>query len=76
MIDDNVASLTGSLRSNNPLGTNNLASEGSLVLVNIHRNITLIPIRLCLQKVLLLSSSTSELGQDGSSSNEGGTSSQ
>ena len=53
MIDDNVASLTGSLRANNAFGGDYFSGERSLVLVNINRNSGLIPVGLSFKKVLL-----------------------
>jgi len=52
VIDDDVASLSGGLGSNNTLGGNNLSGERGLVLVNIYRNRGLIKERLCLEEIL------------------------
>mmetsp|Transcript_14041 Transcript_14041/g.20423 ORF Transcript_14041/g.20423 Transcript_14041/m.20423 type:complete len:349 (-) Transcript_14041:121-1167(-) len=52
VIDDDVASLSGGLGSNNTLGGNNLSGERGLVLVNIYRNSGLIKVRLCLEEIL------------------------
>ena len=52
MVDDDVASLTGGLGSDNSLGRDNLSSEGSLVLVNIDRNGGLVKIRLGFKEIL------------------------
>jgi hypothetical protein len=66
MIDDNVASLSGGLGSNNTLGRNDLSSERSLVLVNIDRNIGLVIIRLSLEEILCSKLSVeSNLGSGG-----------
>ena len=51
MIDDDVASLSCSLGSDNTLGRYNLSSERSLVLVNIDRNSGLVIVRLSLKEV-------------------------
>ena len=72
MVNNNVAGLTSSLRSNNPLGANNLSSEGSLVLVHIDRNGRLIPVRTGLKEVLGQSPSR-KLGEGKSSGSKGGT---
>lgn len=53
MVNNDVASLTSGLGSDNTLSGDNLSSEGSLVLVNIDRNSRLIIIRLGLKEVLL-----------------------
>ena len=56
VIDDNVASLTGCLWSNNTLGGDDLSGEGRLVLVRIDRDGFLVPVRLGFQEVLCLRS--------------------
>ena len=53
VIDDDVASLSGSLGSNNTLGGDNLSGERGLVLVDIDRNSGLIIVRRSLQEILL-----------------------
>jgi hypothetical protein len=73
MINNDMASLSSSLRPNNPLGTNNLSSKGRLILVNIHRNIGLIPIRTGLEEILSQGLGRRKLGEGCSSSEEGGT---
>ena len=45
VIDNDVTGLTGSLRANNALGTDDLSSERSLVLIGVDRNGRLVPIR-------------------------------
>ena len=52
VVDNDVASLTSSLWSNNTLGRNNLSSEWSLVLVNVDRDSRLVKVRFCLKEVL------------------------
>jgi hypothetical protein len=54
MVNDNVASLTSGLWSDNAFGRNNLPNEWFLILVHIDRDVCLIPVGACLQKVLLL----------------------
>ena len=51
VVDDNVASFSGGLGSNNALGRDNLSSERCLVLVNVDRNSRLIVVWLGLKKV-------------------------
>ena len=53
VVNDDVASFTSGLRSDNTLGRDNLSSEGSLVLVNIDRNSGLVPVRGGLKEILL-----------------------
>jgi hypothetical protein len=53
VVDDDVASFTCGLGSNNAFGGNNLSSERSLVLVHIDRNSGLVPIWRSLKEVLL-----------------------
>ncbi len=60
VIDDDVASLSSGLGSNNTLGGNNLSSEGGLVLVYVHRNRGLVEVWLGLKEVL-----GSNLGAEG-----------
>ena len=71
VVDDDVASLTSCLRSDNTLGRDNLPSEGGLVLVGVDRDRGLVPVRLGLQEILCLRSTeglgTDESGCDGSS---------
>jgi hypothetical protein len=52
MVDDDVASLSGSLRSNNTLGRDNLSGERGLDLEGVHRNILLVIVRLGLEEIL------------------------
>ena len=52
MIDDDVASLTGGLRSNDALGGDNLSCERSLVLPNIDRDSALVVVWLSLKEIL------------------------
>ena len=52
MVDDNVASLTSGLWSDNTLGRNNLSGERSLVLVNVDRDSGLVKVRFCLKEIL------------------------
>ena len=56
VVNDDVASLTSSLWSNNTLGGDNLSSERSLVLVNIDRDVGLVIVRLGFQEILGLRS--------------------
>ena len=53
VVNDDVASLTSGLGSDNALGRDNLSSERSLVLVHIDRDSGLIIVRLGFQEVLL-----------------------
>jgi len=53
VVDDDVASFSSSLGSDNALGRDNLSGEGSLVLVNIYRNSGLVPVRLGFKEILL-----------------------
>jgi hypothetical protein len=53
VVDNDVASLTRGLGSDNTLGGDDLASEGRLVLVHIDRDSGLIIVRFGLKKVLL-----------------------
>ena len=53
MVNDDVASLTSGLGSNNALGGNDLSSEGGLVLPDIDRDSGLVPVRGSLKEVLL-----------------------
>lgn len=52
VIDDDVASLTGGLRSNDALGGDNLSCERSLVLPNIDRDSALVVVWLSLKEIL------------------------
>ena len=52
VVDDDVASLSGSLRSNNALGGDNLSGERRLVLVGVHRDGGLVIVRLGLEEIL------------------------
>ena len=72
VVDDNMASFTGSLGADNALGRNNLSRKRRLVLVDIDGNRLLVPIRLGFQKVLL-SRSTEYLGSNRTSSNDSGS---
>ena len=53
VVDDNVASLTGGLGSDNALGGDNLSGERGLVLVDVDRDSGLVPVRLGFKEVLL-----------------------
>ena len=53
MVNDDVASFSSGLGTNDSLGGNDLSSERSLVLVDVHRNGGLIVVGLGLKKVLL-----------------------
>jgi len=52
VVDNDVASLSGSLRSNNLLGGHNLSGKWSLVLVHVYWNRTLVIVRLSLKEIL------------------------
>jgi len=52
MVDDDVASLSGSLGSNNTLGGDNLSGERGLNLECVHGNILLVVVRLGLEEIL------------------------
>ena len=52
MVNDNVASLTSGLWSDNAFGRNNLSGEWSLVLEGVYRNTRLVPVWLSLKVVL------------------------
>ena len=52
VINDDVASFTSGLWSDNSLGGDNLSGERSLVLVNVDRNSRLVIVRLGLKEVL------------------------
>jgi len=52
VIDDDVAGLSSGLGSDNALGGDNLSGEGSLVLVDVHRNSGLVIVRLGLKEIL------------------------
>ena len=53
MVDNDVASLTSRLGSDNALSGNNLSGERRLVLVNVDRNSRLIVVRIGLKEILL-----------------------
>jgi len=58
MVDDDMASLTSGLGSDDSLGRDNLSSERCLVFVNIDRDSRLVIVRLGLKKILLSSNSS------------------
>jgi hypothetical protein len=60
VVDDNVASLTSGLRSNDALGGDNLSGERCLVLPDIDRDLGLIKVWLSLKEVLGLDNSAVE----------------
>ena len=63
MVDDNVASLTSGLGSDNSLSGDNLSGERSLVLVSVDRNSGLVIVRLGFKEVLLCRSGSTVKGK-------------
>ena len=60
VIDDDMACLTGSFGADDAFASDNLSSERSLVLEHIHWDSGLIPVRFCLEEVLLSGNSSAE----------------